>query len=258
VLVVKVIQAHLVFFLSLEDNLFTTFGGDQIKNIMKFLNFGENEPITEKSITNSLDKIQEKIEKYYYTVRKDVFKYDEVLNFYRNFVFMERNKILRSNNLRTEILLFNKALINNNLSDRAWYKDTIRQKILKAYKYRCQELFMVPFKLDSYYAEKNFNLRTFLYEQFLLIYDLKMIEIENKNYGLFNKIQKDLILEKIDFYWNDFLEKVNLLGEVIGWQNYAQKDPLIEYKKECSLLFDKFLSNVRRSVIYEILDIQII
>jgi preprotein translocase subunit SecA len=117
---------------------------------------------------------------------------------------------------------------------------------------------MVPFKLDSYYNEKNFNLRTFLYEQFLLIYDLKMIEIENKNYGLFNKIQKDLILEKIDFYWNDFLEKVNLLGEVIGWQNYAQKDPLIEYKKECSLLFDKFLSNVRRSVIYEILDIQII
>ena len=251
-------QGTSCFFLSLEDNLFTTFGADQIKNIMKFLNFDKNEPITEKSITNSLDKIQEKIEKYYYTVRKDVFKYDEVLNFYRNFVFKERNKILRSNNLRTEILLFNKALINNNLSDRAWYKETIRQKILKAYKYKCQELFMVPIKLDSYYGDKNFNLKTFLYEQFLLIYDLKMIEIENRNKGLFNKIQKDLILEKIDFYWNDFLEKVNLLGEVIGWQNYAQKDPLIEYKKECSILFDKFLSNVRRSVIYEILDIQII
>jgi preprotein translocase subunit SecA len=243
------------FFLSLEDNLFLIFGGNQIKNLLNMFNFDKDTPIKEKSITNSLDKIQEKIETYYYNIRKNLLKYDEILTFYRNFVLYQRRQILLSKNLKTLILLFNVALINGSLSDFLWYNSKIRRKMWKFYKYQFQDFFTIPLNLE---IENIKELKEFLFEQFFIIYDLKSIEIENKFPGLFNQIQKESILKIIDFYWNDFLEKTSLLGEVIGWQNYAQKDPLLEYKRECSLLFDKFLSNVRKSIVYKIIEIQVL
>ena len=82
------------------------------------------------------------------------------------------------------------------------------------------------------------------------------IKILGEKYA--KEIEKRIFLQSIDLNWKSHIQYLEQLRQVIGLRSYGQRDPLIEYKKECSLLFDKFLSNVRRSVIYEILDIQII
>lgn len=245
------------FFISLEDTIFRNFGGDKIIEFLKRFQFDMQTPIDESSVINSLDKIQDKIETHYYNIRRELRKYDQVLDFYRNFVINERRQILESKQIRDRILLFYYILAYKDTNTFFSSNQDLRKKIWKFSNYQTQEFFPLELYPDSLSPLNFHNKKAFLLEQFILLYDLKCLEIEKLFPSLSKKIQKKLLLGIIDKHWNEFLEKTSALNDVIGWQNYAQKDPLIEYKRECYLLFENFLSNVRQSITYDIMEIEV-
>ena len=101
------------FFLSLEDNLLRIFGGDRIANLMETLRVEEDVPIESGLLNTSLESAQKKVEAYYYDARKQLFEYDEVLNYQRQAIYSERRRILESTNLRSWILQYTDSTVDD-------------------------------------------------------------------------------------------------------------------------------------------------
>lgn len=243
------------FFLSLEDNLFRIFGGDRISNMMDTLRVEESTPIESTLLTKSLESAQKKVEAYYYDARKQLFEYDEVLNYQRQAIYSERRRILASKNLKDWIIQYAETTIKeyviqyfNRVDEDKSAQFTYRKKLLQ----KVEDLLGLPYTLDMSSIETlaPSEMTTFLCRQMRIAYDLKESQIDLIENGLMRDLEKSFLLQKIDSAWKDHLQNMTGLRETIGWRGYGQKDPLIEYKNEAYSLFTSMSINVRHSVIY--------
>ena len=239
------------FFLSLEDNLLRIFGGDKISDLMDALRVEDDVPIESKLLNNSLESAQKKVEAYYYDARKQLFDYDEVLNYQRQAIYAERRRVLESINLRDWVIQYAEATIldivrpntNQSVNRRDYY-------ILQLAK--IEDLLGLPYPLDvDYFLDlSNSEAEIFLSKQVRIAYDLKESQIELIEDGLMRELERSFLLQKIDSTWKDHLQSMNALRETIAWRGYGQKDPLIEYKNEAYILFTSMVTNIRHSVTY--------
>ena len=243
------------FFLSLEDNLFRIFGGDRISNMMDTLRVEESIPIESSFLNKSLESAQKKVEAYYYDARKQLFEYDEVLNYQRQAIYSERRRILASTNLRDWILQYAETTIRdyvsqyfNTVEEDRYLEMSQRKKLLQ----KVEDLLGLPYTLDMFSIAKLSpkEMSTFLCQQMRIAYDLKESQIELIENGLMRDLERSFLLQKIDSAWKEHLQNMTGLRETIGWRGYGQKDPLIEYKNEAYSLFTSMSINVRHSVIY--------
>jgi len=239
------------FFLSLEDNLLRIFGGDKIVNLMETLRVEEDVPIESMLLNKSLESAQKKVEAYYYDARKQLFEYDEVLNYQRLAIYSERRRILESNNLRDWVIQYAETTIEDYIDHYfSRKKDSINssEDVLN----KIEDLLGLPYSLDSVYFETlSINeAKNFLYQQVRIAYDLKESQIDLIENGLMRELEKSFLLQKIDSAWKEHLQQMNSLRESIGWRGYGQKDPLIEYKNEAYDLFTSMTTNIRHSVVY--------
>jgi preprotein translocase subunit SecA len=237
------------FFLSLEDNLLRIFGGEKISSFMESLNINNEIPIESQILSNSLDNAQQKVEAYYYDIRKQLFEYDEVLNHQRQAIYAERNRILRSNYVRDCIIEYGETTIDEILT--LYYKKnsfistkTIEDKI--------HSFLNLPkdLTLDNLKLYNTNNMKLLLYEQLRITYDLREAYLEQLKPGLIRQLEKYYLLQQIDKAWQEHLEKMAGLRESIGWRSYGQQDPLIEYKNEAFLLFINMITYIRETVVY--------
>lgn len=243
------------FFLSLEDNLFRIFGGDRISNMMDTLRVEESVPIESSLLTKSLESAQKKVEAYYYDARKQLFEYDEVLNYQRQAIYSERRRILESQNLKNWIIQYAETTIKDyvsqytNVNPKSSEEENLELiKLLN----KVEDLLGIPYNLDLTMV-KSFStveLLEFLCQQMRIAYDLKESQIDLIETGLMRDLEKSFLLQKIDSAWKDHLQNMTGLRETIGWRGYGQKDPLIEYKNEAYSLFTTMSINIRHSVIY--------
>lgn len=241
------------FFLSLEDNLFRIFGGDRIANMMETLRVEESVPIESSLLTKSLESAQKKVEAYYYDARKQLFEYDEVLNYQRQAIYSERRRILESQNLKNWIIQYAETTIKDYVSQYTSQKESDDSSLeLKKLLNKVEDLLGLPYPLDLDIV-KTFSildLTEFLCQQMRIAYDLKESQIDLIETGLMRDLEKSFLLQKIDSAWKEHLQNITGLRETIGWRGYGQKDPLIEYKNEAYTLFTSMSINIRHSVIY--------
>jgi preprotein translocase subunit SecA len=239
------------FFLSLEDNLLRIFGGDRISNLMDALRVEEDVPIESQLLNNSLESAQKKVEAYYYDARKQLFDYDEVLNYQRQAIYSERRRVLESINLRDWVIQYAETTIFD-------IAQPISNKNVDRYKYysnqlsKIEDLLGLPYSLDIDYflSLSSSEAETFLAKQVRIAYDLKESQIELIEDGLMRELERSFLLQKIDSSWKDHLQSMNSLRETIAWRGYGQKDPLIEYKNEAYILFTSMITSIRHSVTY--------
>jgi preprotein translocase subunit SecA len=239
------------FFLSLEDNLLRIFGGDKIVNLMEALRVEEDIPIESILLNKSLESAQKKVEAYYYDARKQLFEYDEVLNYQRLAIYSERRRILESNNLRDWIIQYAETTIEDYIETYFTKKTNINTSINDILN-KIEDLLGLPYNLDpTYFSTLSINdAKNFLYQQVRISYDLKETQIDLIENGLMRELERSFLLQKIDSAWKEHLQQMNSLRESIGWRGYGQKDPLIEYKNEAYDLFTSMTTNIRHSVVY--------
>ena len=239
------------FFLSLEDNLLRIFGGDKISNLMDALRVEDDVPIESQLLNNSLESAQKKVEAYYYDARKQLFDYDEVLNYQRQAIYSERRRVLESINLRDWVIQYAETTIfdivqpssNQNINRYDYYAQQLS---------KVEDLLGLPYSLDLDYflSLSPVEAENFLSKQVRIAYDLKESQIELIEDGLMRELERSFLLQKIDSAWKDHLQSMNALRETIAWRGYGQKDPLIEYKNEAYILFTSMVTNIRHSVTY--------
>ncbi|NP_050692.1 preprotein translocase subunit SecA (chloroplast) [Guillardia theta] len=236
------------FFLSLDDNLLRIFNGDKIAKIMDQLQIDEDLPIESKLLNSSLESAQKKVEAYYYDARKQLFDYDEVLNYQRQAIYFERRKILETNNLRSWILQYAETTIEQYIED--YFSKEANN--LEACLANIEFLLGLNNFFDVIYCStlNRNDLKQFIIQQLYIAYDLKESQIDLIETGLMRELERSFLLQKIDSSWKEHLQQITILRESIGWRGYGQKDPLIEYKNEAFNLFVNMVSKIRQSVVY--------
>nr|BDA99245.1 preprotein translocase subunit SecA [Cryptomonas sp. NIES-3952] len=239
------------FFLSLEDNLLRIFGGDRIGKLMDSLKVDDDIPIESLLLNRSLESAQKKVEAYYYDARKQLFEYDEVLNYQRQAIYSERRRILESDNLRNWIIQYAETTILDYFDtyvEKGIFNMEEQHKLLL----KVESLLGLPYPIDRdmFQSYSKLEIKDSLLRQVRIAYDLKESQIDLIENGLMRELEKSFLLQKIDSAWKDHLQQINTLRENIGWRGYGQKDPLIEYKNEAYNLFLNMTTDIRHSVVY--------
>ena len=235
------------FFLSLEDSLFRNFGSSKLQNFMQN-QLLDDLPLESNLLTKSLDAAQKRVEERDYDGRKYLFDYDDILNKQRNIVYYERRKLLESQSLRETILAYGEQVIKdiiNLLKDPKFTKKSSR----------IEELFKT--RLVSLNEDLNnidpFELKTYLFQEFWLSYESKVLEFEICQIGLIRSFERTIILYYTDIAWKEHLQKIALLRDAVGWRSYGQRNPLFEFKEEAYNLFQNRNITIRHLLIRDFL-----
>ena len=243
------------FFLSLEDELLRIFGGSKIQDFMQNQLF-DDVPLESELLTKSLDSAQKRVEEDRYDGRKSLFEYDEILNKQRAVVYYERRKILESTSVRDKILAYGEQIIEELISEVKTKKFDINQAL-----FLIENLFGTRLNVSTLISKfgyditkfDSFELETYLFQEFWLSYELKVLELEIRHIGIIRSIERTLILIYIDIAWKEHLQKMSLLRDAVGWRSYGQRNPLFEYKNEAYELFQNRTLTIRHLVIYDLL-----
>lgn len=243
------------FFLSLNDPLLKTFGGERIKSVMQVFQLNE-EALESKFLTKSLDNAQQKVEGFYYDQRKTLNKYDQVLDKQRSILYEYRKRVLISSTIRDLLLEFGEAIID----DLIYFMQKKDAKVIQP-----KRIYELLYALSlSIEPGKNFkpldfkNLKIFLCEQFWSVYSLKELKFWFYNIELFRNYEKFVFLKYIDSYWSEHLENMNFLKDAVTWEAYAQRDPFLQYEEKAFILFNKTFKQCRNAIIYDLLNIDIV
>jgi preprotein translocase subunit SecA len=235
------------FFLSLEDSLFRNFGSSKLQNFMQN-QLLDDLPLESNLLTKSLDAAQKRVEERDYDGRKYLFDYDDILNKQRNIVYYERRKLLESQSLRETILAYGEQVIKDIINLLKDPKFTKNSSLI-------EELFKT--RLVSLNEDLNnidpFELKTYLFQEFWLSYESKILEFEICQIGLIRSFERTIILYYTDIAWKEHLQKISLLRDAVGWRSYGQRNPLFEFKEEAYNLFQNRNITIRHLLIRDFL-----
>ena len=235
------------FFLSLEDSLFRNFGSSKLQNFMQN-QLLDDIPLESSLLTKSLDAAQKRVEERDYDGRKYLFDYDDILNKQRNIVYYERRKLLESQSFRETILAYGEQVIKDIINLLKYPKMTKNSSLI-------EELFKTRFVSlsDNLNNLDSFELKTFLFQEFWLSYETKVLEFEICQIGLIGSFERTIILYYTDIAWKEHLQKIALLRDAVGWRSYGQRNPLFEFKEEAYNLFQNRNITIRHLLIRDFL-----
>jgi preprotein translocase subunit SecA len=230
------------FYVSLEDDLIKIFGGDNIKKVVDLLLDDKDSPIQGNLLTNSLAKAQEKVELYYFETRKNVFEYDEVINDQRKRIFKARKEILCQKNYETDFLYVSESFL-----DQYFSKSTHKEKRIAGDIDTWFGNYSDRGNKTSQEENKNDGKK---YNEAWISADLRYAHANQYDKRLLRKIKGKAVLEIIDFYWTEHIERMSFIRETIGWRSYGQQNPLIEYNVEAVNSYKAMYEQIQFCMIY--------
>ena len=244
-----------IFYISLEDDLMRIFGSESIDVIMKKFGLKEGESIDHPWINKALEKAQQRVEARNFDIRKTLLKFDDVMNDQRKVIFVQRKKILESNNVNEIINSFTEDLIQNFLNEKTIYT---RENQLDTFKTKIK-----PIMGRSFKHEEFVNIVNLKDDEFKNIIKKKFDEFRSKRSKTLtetanSELEKRIFLQTIDFLWRSHLQYLEHLRQVVGLRGYAQKDPLQEFKREAFKLFEDLLNKIKIDFITFLNNLEII
>src|SRR3989338_933106 len=236
------------FFLSLEDDLMRIFGSERLDSWLQKLGLQEGEAIIHPWINRALEKAQQKVEARNFDIRKQLLKYDDVMNDQRKVIYEQRREIMEVNDvyeyvdcMRVEVV---EGLVSRFIPENA-YAD---QWEIKPLHEECLRIFGLNLPIQEWADEEgiaNIEIKGRIQEAV----DNLMAQKE-KEYGveMMNLAEKTLLLRILDQQWKDHLLSLDHLRQGINLRAYAQRDPLNEYKGEAFEMFQNMLTRLRENV----------
>ena len=227
------------FFVSTEDELMRIFGGDRIASIMERLKVDDTTPIENRIISKSLESAQKKVEGFNFDQRKNVVKYDDVMNRHRKAVYAMRREILMQATIKSRVRDFIKEEVAQLVSSPESTTDKF-ESVLK-------EIF--PF--DEATLDRLFDAEPSKFEDAVRqaaeeLYDSREVTFTPE---VMRKIERDAYLQILDNLWMQHLESMDHLREGIHWLSVGQRDPLVEYRRQSQVMFAEMQNTLRHDVI---------
>lgn len=244
------------FFLSLEDDLMRIFGSENISKFMDKLGMDEDEPITAKMITRSIEKAQKKVESHNFEIRKYVLEYDDVMNQQREVLYGQRRQVLTADSLRDTIMGMVDDIIHDGLDKYADEKLYPEEWDFAGLLAQMQQYF-VPKNATTVEELENLSrveVQDKLKQIAVDLYDERLKEIGETT---MKELEKAIMLRVVDSKWMDHLDAMDALKEGINLRAYGQKNPLVEYKFEAYEMFEEMIDSIKRTVVTFLYHIQV-
>jgi preprotein translocase subunit SecA len=235
------------FYLSLKDDLMRIFGSDRMENMLVKLGLKEDEAIVHPWINKALEKAQQKVEARNFDMRKNILKYDDVMNDQRKVVFEQRREMMASESLEDQVNDMRSGVIDDIVGrhlphdayPEAWDMDGLTQAVDSALN--------VTLPLADWQKEEGISDEE-MRERLQKAADAAYAErIEKNGPDVMRYVEKQVVLQVLDSLWREHLVTLDHLRQVIGWRGLAQRDPLNEYKSEAFQLFDELITQLRET-----------
>ncbi|WP_371396164.1 preprotein translocase subunit SecA [Fretibacter rubidus] len=236
------------FYLSTEDDLMRIFGGDRLKAMMSKLGWEEGENLTNRFMTKAVERAQVRVETRNFDIRKNLLKYDDVMNDQRKTIFDQRMEFMTDDDVSDVIEDFRHQLCEELIEKHVPKKAYAEQWDIKGLEARTGELLRMSVPFDEWAAEEGIADEE-MRERLIKSSDLMFAELtKNIPEDAMHRVEKDILLQVIDLNWREHLQQLDALKSVIGMRAYGQRDPLNEYKSEAFTLFDNLLTDLREGV----------
>jgi preprotein translocase subunit SecA len=241
------------FFLALDDDLMRIFGAARLDGMLTTLGLKTGEAIRHPWITKALEKAQKRVEARYFESRKELLKYDDVMNEQRNVVYKQRDDLMTSEDLTplAQELIGDvvEIICENNIPEKAhptdWNTTGIHDAMIRAFALDITDI--ENWKTDETITEQK------AYES-LANLARSRYDYQAQRYGpkMMQDAQRQMMLGALDSVWKKHLQQMDYLQTGIGLRGYAQKNPLYEYKKEALELFRNTINNFKLLSVYYI------
>lgn len=234
------------FYIGLDDNLMKIFGGDAITKVYDKLNASEDLPIESRIITNAVENAQKRVEGRNFSIRKNVLKYDDVMNAQRELIYRQRREVLDGKDLKDNIEKMFNSIVDNVVSTH--FSAVDNEKVNKeALMQDITDVFGIT-ELESVKKENPDVVE--VSEELAKVVSEKYAEKE-KDFGKkeIRELERVVVLKVVDQKWMDHIDNMEELKNGIGLRAYGQKDPVVQYRIEGTDMFDEMNENIRLDVV---------
>jgi preprotein translocase subunit SecA len=243
------------FYLSLEDDLMRMFASDRVSSIMDRLKWPEDEPIAARMVTRAVESAQRQIEELNFERRKNILKYDDVMNTQRQVIYGEREKILNGEDFKAEALDFVTEVVEGTVSQWIGDKTFAEEWDLDGLLARVAELY--PTRLtrqDLERATTTAELSGMVLTDALALYEEKEQAIGSQ----MRELERMVLMSLTDNKWREHLYEMDYLQEGIHLRAYGQRDPLTEYRREAFDMFEELTQGIREEFVRYIFRVELV
>ena len=254
------------FYLSLGDELMRRFNGATVEAIMNRLNLPDDVPIEARMVSNAVKNAQTQVESQNFEIRKDVLKYDEVMNQQRTVIYKERKKILEGEDITDQVESMIYQVVSayvDGATAEGYVEDWDLDKLWEA----LGQLYPVSISAedviegDEYGSSGDLsakNLRDAVLDDVFAKYDERESEIEGiGGEGAMRQLERSIMLQVLDRKWREHLYEMDYLKEGIGLRAMAQRDPLVEYQREGYDMFSGMMDGVREETVAFLFNVKV-
>ena len=245
------------FYLSLEDDLMRLFGGDRVQSLMGTLGIDEDTPIENRMITSTIESAQKKLEGRNFEIRKNVLKYDDVMNQQREIIYGQRHKVLNGEDISAEM----HNMLKENIESSC--KQFLAGDVKDEWDFgalRRHYLGWLTTDADFHYTVADYDsisqesIADMLYQR-----GMDVLNDKEQRYGapLMRELERICLLKCVDRQWMDHIDNMDQLRQGIVLRGYGQKDPVVEYRIEGFDMFDQMVDSIRESSIKMLLTIEV-
>ncbi len=245
------------FFLSLQDDLMRIFGAERMDAMLKRLGLKEDEAIVHPWINKALEKAQQKVEARNFDIRKNILKFDNVMNDQRKVIFEDRRKMMASESLEETIEDMRTGVIDDLVAKHiphdaypeAWDIAGLKQEVLAKLN--------LDLRVDAWAKEEGIADEEVAARLHKAAEEAYAERVQRNTPEAMRYVEKQVILQSLDHLWRDHLVTLDHLRQVIGWRGMAQRDPLNEYKSEAFELFQQLIAQWHDAVISQMSRVEV-
>ncbi|GLZ10303.1 protein translocase subunit SecA [Actinomadura sp. NBRC 104425] len=249
------------FYLSLEDDLMRLFNSARVEAIMTRLNIPDDVPIESKIVSNAIKSAQGQVEQQNFEMRKNVLKYDEVLNRQRQVIYAERRKVLEGADLHEQVRNMIDEVVEGYVAGataEGFAEEWDLDKLWKAFK----QLYPISFSVEDLVEEiggdiSNLDAETLaerVRKDAQAAYDAREEELGSE---VMRELERRVVLSVLDRKWREHLYEMDYLQEGIGLRAMAQRDPLVEYQREGYDMFNAMLDGIKEESVGYLFNLEV-
>jgi preprotein translocase subunit SecA len=244
------------FYLSLEDDLMRMFASDRVSSIMDRLKWPEDEPIAARMVTRAVESAQRQIEELNFERRKNILKYDDVMNTQRQVIYGEREKILNGEDFKEQAVDFVTEVVEGTVSQwidektfaEEWDLDGLLAGVAEVYPTRLT-------RKDLEGAATVAELSQMVLTDALALYEEKEQAVGSQ---VMRELERMVLMSLTDNKWREHLYEMDYLQEGIHLRAYGQRDPLTEYRREAFDMFEELTQGIREEFVRYIFRVELV
>ncbi len=245
------------FFLSLQDDLMRIFGSERMDAILTRLGLEPGEAITHPWVNKALEKAQQKVEARNFEIRKNILKYDDVLNDQRRVIFEQRKEIMSSDDVSAQIADFREEVVETLVERHIPAKAYAEQWDATGLQEEVSRIFGVELPVVDWTKEEGIADEEVRERIQKAVDERAAARTAEHGVDVTRYVEKAILLQTLDHHWREHIVDLDHLRQYVGLRGYGQRDPLNEYKGDAFELFQTLLSKLRSEVVRQLMHVQI-